>query len=135
MYFIPVIQIVLGLAGISIAGYIYYEKTKKKPMVCPLNGKCDVVTGSKYSKFMGVPVEIGGMLYYATIIGGYGIYFFLYGAAWDQLSLGLQIISGIGFIFSAYLTYVQGVILKDWCTWCIGSAIITTIIFTLSFWA
>ena len=29
----------------------------------------------------------------------------------------------IGFLFSAYFTYIQGAVLKAYCTWCVLSAI------------
>jgi len=36
------------------------------------------------------------------------------------------------FLFSGYLTFIQAFSLKQWCTWCLGSAGLSTTIFILS---
>lgn len=45
----------------------------------------------------------------------------------------IQVIVTIGFLFSAYFTYVQAFVLKAFCTWCVISAINFTIMF-LAVW-
>ncbi|MEX2008266.1 MAG: vitamin K epoxide reductase family protein, partial [Candidatus Spechtbacterales bacterium] len=43
--------------------------------------------------------------------------------------------SAAAFVFSAYLTFLQAVVIRDWCSWCLISATISTIIFAFSLYA
>jgi len=68
MTFSPLIMhaviIALSAAGFYIAVHIYRKKEAKKPLMCPMHARCDLVTGSRYARFMGVPVEAIGIIYY-----------------------------------------------------------------------
>jgi uncharacterized membrane protein len=51
-------------------------------------------------------------------------------ARWVALALfGL---SGVGVVFSAWLTYLEAFVIHAWCQWCVISAILITLIFLLS---
>jgi uncharacterized membrane protein len=39
----------------------------------------------------------------------------------------------IGFLFSGYLTAIEAFVLKEWCQWCVVSAITMTILFGIAF--
>lgn len=126
-----ILIIFLAFGGFLISFYIEATKKKAQPMVCPMGGKCDVVTTSRFSKFLGVPLTWMGM-------GYYGLIALLYAAVIVVEvvpPVGVFLITGISigaFFFSLYLTAIQGLVLKDWCTWCLGSAAISTIIAILS---
>lgn len=102
-------------------------------MVCPLQADCQTVIHSQYSRFMGVPVELLGMLYYLVIAGGYVLY--ISGAGFLPWWFGyiLFFATGMAFLFSGYLTAIQVVTIKNYCTWCLTSAALCTLIFLLSF--
>lgn len=121
--------IIFGLAGLSVASYVFFKKKKAQPMVCPLNGECDVVTRSKYSKFFGIPVELLGMLYYGFVILVYVIHNLI---PWLLSDTAIFLMTGItigAFVFSLYLIFIQAFVLKKWCTWCLFSAGFSTFIF------
>ena len=40
--------------------------------------------------------------------------------------------SGVGVVFTAYLTYLEAVVIDAWCRWCLVSAAIIGVIFLLS---
>ena len=124
-----ILIIFLAFGGFAIASYIWNKKKKAQPMICPMKGNCHAVTSSKFSKFLGLPVELLGMLYYALIAVGYGLVVSLPVA--HPLAYFLLAITTGGFLFSAYLTFIQVVTLRQLCTWCLGSAAITTTIFGL----
>jgi len=46
----------------------------------------------------------------------------------------VTILSGCGFLFSAYLTGLEGRVIHAWCAWCVVSALAVTVIFALSVW-
>ena len=123
---INIIVFLLAFAGLAVAWFIYYKRSKKENLVCVVGKKCDVVLYSKYNNIANVPLENLGMLYYVTV--AILTILFLRG---QETILAIPIISTIitisviGALFSIYLLYVQGVILKAWCDYCITSAIIS----------
>ena len=121
-----------GVAGFTLAFYIYHCKHKKQPLVCPIHGSCDVVTGSDYAKFLGIPVELLGMAYYTVVVLFHGAVIAdagMYTSTIAGLALAL---SGFAFLFSLYLIWIQAFVLKHWCTWCLCSAFLCALIFALT---
>ncbi|MDQ5901415.1 MAG: hypothetical protein QG580_130 [Patescibacteria group bacterium] len=118
-----------GLAGFLLAGYVYSKKQKKENLVCPMNGSCDEVVNSRYSKFMGIPVEVMGMLYYAFIMLAYVFIFINKSTVSDVFQFFMTSITIMAFLFSCYLVFIQAFILRQWCTWCLFSAGFSTFIF------
>ncbi len=119
----------LSGAGFAIAYTIYSHKRVKKPLVCPMRTSCSFVTQSDHSRFLGFPVENLGMLYYGAtlLLHVLAIWFpraFFGVGEWALFGLSVG-----AFLFSVYLMSVQAFILKQWCTWCIGSALLSTGIF------
>ena len=117
-----------AFVGFTIAFNIFIKKKSKRPMVCPLNGKCDTVVNSKYSKFLGVDLTVGGMGYYAAIAVIYAVLLVLGESVPDEITFIVLGISLGAFLFSAYLTAIQAFVLKSWCTWCLCSAALSTLI-------
>ncbi|MSU56247.1 MAG: vitamin K epoxide reductase family protein [Candidatus Taylorbacteria bacterium] len=126
----PVLLILLSaVGGFSLATFIHFKKKKSAPIVCPIGHSCDPVVHSDYSCFLCIPVELFGMLYYFVIICSYILLSLYpeYKEGWTETFI--QSVSGIAFVFSLYLTAVQAFVLKKWCTWCLISATLCTIIF------
>ena len=129
---IRIIIFVLGVCGFLVAKHIRNHKTQNTPLVCPIGFDCHAVVHSDYSKFIGMPVEFLGMIYYALVALAYLFIIFMPGAMPNLLAILLVITSLIAFLFSVYLIIVQIFILKKGCSWCIVSAIISALIFTLT---
>jgi len=125
--------IFIGFAGFMLSFYIYTKKHAKQPLICPLRTKCESVVHSDYSRFMGIPVEKLGMLYYAFVAIVHGIFLILPSAPQPEFILVSLIISFFAFLFSLYLISIQAFVLKQWCTWCIFSAMLCVIIFFTTF--
>lgn len=121
--------VLFGVAGLTVALYLHYKKkTAVEGMACPMDGSCEDVITSKYSKFLGLDVEVLGMLYYMSIIVAYTIFLFTPQVAPNWFVFGIVMSSAAAVLFSAYLTYLQGVTLKMWCTWCLVSAMFSVLI-------
>lgn len=121
--------IIFALAGFGVAFYVFIKKKTAQPMVCPLNGHCDVVTSSRFSKFFGIPVERIGMVYYALIMLVYVVHNLI---PWLLSETAIFLVTGVtigAFAFSAYLVFLQGFVIRQWCTWCLFSAGFSTLIF------
>lgn len=114
------IIIVLSIIGLLDSLYLTYKYLYKAPTKCVVFPAdwCEIVEKSRQSKTLGIPNSLMGIMYYLSVL-------FL-----SILSLGgqapfwaLGIIIIIGFCFSVYFTYVQSVILKAFCIWCVISAL------------
>lgn len=102
-------------------------------MVCPLNGNCEVVVNSEFSTFFGISLELYGAAYYAFIALSYiTLLAFLPAQLPDLFNFFLTGFSISGFLFSLYLTFIQAFYIKSWCTWCLFSAGLSTLIFVFT---
>ncbi len=119
---------IVAVAGFILARYIHTKKKKKEKLVCLLDSDCDAVVHSQYSTFLGVPLEIYGMIYFALMS-----LFFLSAIVSPQVYSSycliiIPIIAFASFLFSTYLVFIQILLLKDWCMWCLASTILTTLL-------
>jgi uncharacterized membrane protein len=114
-----VVVSLLALIGLVIASYILYKRKSKKKMSCPLHGKCESVTQSKWGKVLGFHNDFLGVLYYCFVIV-LGLLSFRY---------VLISVTGLGLMFSLYLFYVQSRILREYCFYCLISALVTLLMF------
>ena len=94
-----------------------------------MDGHCDAVVRSEFSKFFGVPVEILGMLYYAVAAAAYSVFYFYSGLAVPLAAFAMFGLASFSFLFSLYLTFIQAFNLKQWCVWCLASAGLSSFIF------
>lgn len=122
----------LALVGFFISAYLFYTYTQEKPIVC-LNTGCETVRDSPYSYVLGIPLPFYGLLMYIFIVA-LSFLRTTFEQNKQQLLAGrlLFLSSGIGFLTSAYLTYLEAFVIKAYCIWCVASAIVITIIFILS---
>ena len=132
--FLYLVIIAAGVAGVFLSLHIHRKKRTQERLVCPIGFDCDTVIHSKYSIFLGVPLEVGGILYYAAIASSYSFFLIFPDFFSVVLSRGALVISGIALLFSIYLTGVQMFVIKQWCSWCLISAVLSAVIFAAAFW-
>ena len=121
--------VILALAGVFVATYLYlYKIGAIGVMVCG-TGACETVQLSPQSRFLGVEVSLIG-------IGGYVTLLLLGLASLQPRFAGrsgplrlLLVLSGVGLVFTAYLTYLELFVIHAICRWCVGSAVIIALIF------
>lgn len=128
LQFLPVF---IATGGFFLALYIFTKKKRKETLVCPLDSNCDAVVHSRYSTFLGIPLEVMGMIYFAFIA-----LFFLSALFIPQLNSGYflfltPVMTFGAFLFSIYLVSVQLLLIKQWCAWCLISTILCTMEFSL----
>ncbi len=121
-----------GIAGFGVAANIYDTKSRNKQLVCPTGSDCNAVVTSRYAKFFGIPLEHLGMAYYAVIVLSYIALIFTPSVFTPAMNLTVIILSALAGLFSIYLLFVQAVILRKWCIWCILSALLSLTIFVFS---
>lgn len=116
--------IVLALVGIGIAGYLTYVHYAELSPVCTTGG-CERVQSSRYAKVAGVPVPLIGLIGYVAILAS-----LLARGELARLATAFMAIGG--FVFSVYLTYLELFEINAICQWCVGSAIVMTLIAILA---
>lgn len=116
--------IVLALAGIAIAGYLTYVHYQELSPVCTTGG-CERVQSSRYAKLAGVPVPLIGLVGYVAIFASLLVRGELARLATAFMAIG-------GFAFSVYLTYLELFEIDAICQWCVGSAVVMTLIAILA---
>ena len=122
----------LALGGIFIAIYLtLYKLGVIGELSCSV-GSCETVNTSKWSVFFGFPVAAWGVFFYLDVFA-----LALVGtlARFENspiLSLLLVVWSGIGVLFSGWLTYLEVAVIQAICIWCVVSAVLVTAIFLLS---
>jgi len=128
-------MLVLSLLGLFDSIYLWWVYTSPaRPLVCLGGGGCDAVRASAYAHLWGQPLPVFGVAMYATL----ALLVFsqpLVPAWWAPARrYSIATLSGSGFLFSAYLTGLEGRVIHAWCAWCVVSALTVTVIFTLSLW-
>lgn len=130
---------VLALLGLLVSAYLALYKLGYLGVIQCSVGGCEVVQASAYAFFpprsivaWGPPVAVWGVAAYAAILALaiVGVQPRWMGERW--VGFGLFGISAVGVVFSAYLTYLEAVVIRAWCQWCVVSAILITLIFFLS---
>ena len=124
------VMIVLALIGLGDATYLTVVHYGGFKIVCSGSGNpCATVQASKYSFVAGIPVALLGAIGYVLILAT----LFLREREWTRLTTLALTLAGFG--FSAYLTYRETFTIIGhpiYCEWCVGSAIIMTLLLILS---
>ena len=112
--------------GVGVATYITIAESGGGAPTCVAGGGgCATVAESSYSELLGVNVAIYGIVGYVLILL---TAFF----ANDVARFGGFALSLGGFGFSIYLTYLEIWEIEAICQWCVGSAVLMTILFLLN---
>lgn len=124
--------IVLSIFGIIDAGYLTYEHCRKRPLVCPFNHDCSKVTESRWGNIFGVRNDVLGLLFYFLVLAGILTAIFSPALA-ENFYKYIPIATGGALLFSIFLIGVQIFIIKNYCFYCLASALINLLLFINSF--
>ena len=125
------LTIALIVVGLLVSIYMTVFKITSNEKMCVGSKDCSVVNASRYSEVNGVPVAVIGMGGYAALLA----------IRWLERSPGFFKQNGsmiffgislIGFLFTAYLIFVEVALIKAYCPFCITSQISMTAIFILA---
>ena len=107
------LSLLLVVAGFGVSSYLSYVRVVDVPLTCAVNSvfSCEIVQNSSYSKLLGVPVAYLGVLSYLAIGSLLVLHQRVAALHADGLLILLGLVS-IAFLFSMYLVYAQGVLLR-----------------------
>jgi uncharacterized membrane protein len=123
----------VALIGVFVSLYLtLYKLGYIGTLVCGTGG-CETVQLSKWGNFLGLPVAAWGVAYYVVVLA-----LALAGArerfeSSPGLTRALFFITGCGLAFTLWLTYLELFVIHAICRWCVGSAVMTIVLFVLAF--
>ena len=128
MFSVYLIIILLSLLELANAGYLEYSHRKDKRLMCPLGEDCNTVANSKWSELFGIRNSTLGILYYAALI--IAMLVALAAPAFSaQILFFSKIAAAVALLISIFLTFIQIFVIKNYCSYCIMSAVINLLIF------
>ena len=126
-----ILAAIVSLAGIADAAYLTIHHYTAEPVPCSIIEGCEQVLNSPYATIGSVPLAIFGLLAYFTAFSLALLTIFGNRIMWRLFGAQVIIMAG----FSAWLVYVQAVLIGAFCQFCLLSALITMtllIIFVVS---
>jgi uncharacterized membrane protein len=121
------VSISLTILGVIDGIYLTWIKLSNTSAYCAGIGDCDTVNFSPYAEIAGIPVALLGTGAYLVIL-----LLLLYETKTafmrEYAPMGVFGLSLIGVLFSAYLTYVEIVILRAICPYCVLSAVLLVLL-------
>ena len=117
----------LALVGLALAAYLtYLDYSRAQVTFCQVGTGCDTVRESEYVTLLSVPLALIGVVGYIAIIG------VAVGPFSNRFKKSSLIaLATIGFVFSAYLTYLELFVIHAICPYCVASAGMMTAIILL----
>jgi Predicted membrane protein len=125
------LAIILTVIGLLVSIYMTIYKITSNDSMCIGSGDCKTVNASRYAEVYGIPVAVLGIVGYSAILAVLLLernpgFFEQNGTL---LFFGLSL---TGFLFTLYLIFVETVLIKAYCPFCITSQTAMTIIFIIS---
>lgn len=123
------LTIILSIFGIFDTAYLTAKHYLDSSVYCPVGKSCETVLNSGYSVIFNIPISLFGVFFYFTIL----ILVLLYLQTEKRIFIKIFFaLSVLGFIFSLWLFYLQALIIKAYCFYCILSAINILILLGIS---
>jgi uncharacterized membrane protein len=124
----------IALIGVFVSLYLTLYKLGVIGTLACGTGSCEYVQLSKWGTFLGLPVAAWGVLYYGAVFalalaGTQERY-----AESARLTVILVGVTSWGVLFTIWLTYLELFVIRAVCRWCVGSAVMTILLFGLSVW-
>lgn len=124
----PMAMLVFSFIGFVDATYLTIQHYSQGILPCVLFKGCDQVLTSPYAVIKGLPISLWGAIYYLTIF--LAAIFFIDTKSRKSLLI-LSFLPIAGFVASLVLVYLQIFVIKALCTYCVVSALSSTILFFL----
>lgn len=131
-----IIILFLSILGFLNAYYLYWQHKREvqtgQKMFCLIGGDCGAVVGSKYGRTFGIKNEKTGMVYY-FLLGIYALIAILFPSIAQNFTNFVKIAVSLALVFSFYLLFMQVIVLRKLCSWCLIAIAINILIPYLMF--
>jgi len=118
----------LLVSFLGLIDTLYLGLKHGKPVPCSITTGCEEVLNSRFSQLAGIPISWFGFAFYLSVLSAA-----VYSTFGDDRLLNLIFWPAlVGFLISVGLVGVQAFILHAYCQYCLGSAILVTLILAAS---
>jgi uncharacterized membrane protein len=125
---------VLTIVGMLAAAYLAHVEVLEVEAVCGPVGDCNTVQQSEYARLFGViPIGLMGLFGYLAIYAAWMLRRWVKGRISLWASVCILVMTALGTLFSAYLTFLEPFVIGASCLWCLSSAVIMTTLYALAF--
>ena len=124
-----VVAALIALIGIADALYLTIEHVTGQSVRCTIISGCSAVLSSPYAVVAGIPLAAVGGAAYFTVFSLAILAVFGYRFA-GKLLLPLV---GAMFLVTLWLIYLQAFVIREFCQYCLLSALITTALLVVVF--
>jgi len=128
---VAIILLVIALLGFADASYLTIEHYRGVIPPCSVVSGCETVLTSTYSKVLGIPVSLLGVVFYLVLLVGVFAYIDTKKTFLLKWTLALTF---FGFIGTLWFLYLQAFVLHSFCVYCLGSAATSTLLFMGAIW-
>ena len=126
----------LGLTASSISSYVHYQllTAPNYSSFCDVSARvsCTEAYVSRYGSFMGVPVAVGGVIFFAVAALLAGVTGRATSPARDNAAGYIFALSTVGLAFALYLGWASYVVLKVFCILCAITYVSVIALFIIS---
>lgn len=128
---------IFALLGVLDASYITYEKLSGRIPQCLPGFSCAQVLESPWANIGPIPLAMVGVFFYITVLVVSSLVFldqrYLKIGGQKMATFGLlRLLTSFGFLFSLYLVFIMGVLIRGWCLWCLFSALTCATLFFIT---
>ncbi len=120
--------IVISFVGFLDAGYLTIQHYRDEIPPCSVLEGCEEVTTSEFSTIAGIPVSLMGVLYYLLVLFMSLWYFDRHNKLFLDI---IPFVTFLGVLASAWFVYLQIVVIKAICLYCMFSALTSALLFVL----
>jgi uncharacterized membrane protein len=124
-----VVAAVLSLLGLADALYLTIEHVTGQSVRCTILAGCSAVLSSPYAVVAGIPLAAIGAAAYFAVFSLAILTLFGYSSA-GKLMRALVVLM---FLVSLWLIYLQAFVIREFCQYCLLSALITTTLLVVVF--
>ena len=117
------ILVLLALIGFGISVYLATSEIIGVSVPCGITGGCDQVLQSKYSKLLGVPLAMWGVLYFFGIV-----FFSLLSNHYTQAKKLLTLMVSLGALGALSFLYIQFFVIKQICQYCFTTDVLAVVL-------
>lgn len=118
----------LALVGLADTIYLTVQHLTGESVRCTIVSGCSEVLSSEYASIKGIPLALIGAVAYFTVFSLVTL------AAFGYPLVGklLVVLTGLMFLTTLWLFYLQAVVIGHFCQFCLLSAAVTTILTVLT---
>jgi uncharacterized membrane protein len=124
-----VVAAVLSLLGLADALYLTIEHVTGQSVRCTILAGCSAVLSSPYAVVAGIPLAAIGAAAYFAVFSLAILTLFGYSSAGKLM----RVLVVLMFLVSLWLIYLQAFVIREFCQYCLLSALITTTLLVVVF--